>query len=103
MKPGDLFPVNDSDFHYQLPPGLKAGTLVKLIAFDHGFWTVEANGQRFKVFIIRIESGWEYEFKGRWLSADDPRVIAEKKRTSLRSSPAYSAVNGGCVNPPLTV
>src|SRR5688572_3860917 len=101
MKPGDIFPVNISDFHYQLPPGLNPGTLIKLVAFDHGYWTVEANGEPFKVFIARIESGWEYELKGRWFPADDPSVIAEKERTSLRSSPAYSAIAGGCVNPPL--
>ena len=73
--------MNDSDFHYQLPPTLKAGTLVKLISFDHGYWTVEAEGERFeKIFMVRIESGWEYELKGRWLDQHDPRIIAAKKR-----------------------
>lgn len=81
-KPSDVFPVNDLDFHYQLPPGLKAGTLVKLIEFSHGYWTVEtADGQRFeKIFTGRIESGWLYELNGRWLEADDPVVVAAKKR-----------------------
>ena len=54
---GDVLPVNDSDFHYQLPPGLKAGTLVKLISFDSGYWVVEADGQQFKIFMMRVESG----------------------------------------------
>ncbi len=87
-KPGDVLAVNDEGSHYPLPPGLKAGTLVKLVSFDHGYWTVEADGQQFKVFMTRIESGWQYELNGRWLEADDPRVIAAKKCESLRSSPA---------------
>ena len=37
MKPGDVFPVHNS-FSYALPKGLKEGTLVKLIVFDHGYW-----------------------------------------------------------------
>jgi hypothetical protein len=102
-KVGDVLPVNDSDFHYQLPPGLKAGTLVKLLAFDAGFWTVEADGQQFSVFLTRIESGWEYELNGRWLPADDLRVIATRAESTLRDSPAYSVVDGACVNPPLPV
>jgi hypothetical protein len=86
-KPGDIFPVNNSNFHYELPPGLAAGTLVKLISFDHGYWTVEAQGQTFhNVFMTRIESGWLYELNGRWLDENDPRVIAAKKRASSRLS-----------------
>ena len=78
-KPGDVFPVNDDANHYALPPGLKAGTLVKLVAFDRGFWTVEADGKQFEVFLTRIESGWLYELNGRWLDENDPRVIAVKR------------------------
>ena len=65
FKPGDVLPVNDDGSHYQLPPGLKKGTMVKLIEFDHGYWTVEADGQQFKVFMMRVESGWLYELNGR--------------------------------------
>ena len=74
---------------------------MKLIAFDHGYWTVEAGGKQYKVFCTLVEAGFLYELSGRWLPEDDPRVIAE--RTSLTDSPAYSSVNGGCVNPPLQV
>jgi hypothetical protein len=80
-KPGDVLPVNDSDFHYQLPPRLKAGTLVKLLAFERGFWTVEADGRVFEVFLTRVETGWEYEWRGRWLDENDSRVTTEKKIT----------------------
>ena len=56
-KAGDVLPVNNSDYHYQLPSGLKAGTLVRLLAFDHGYWTVEADGPQ-------------------WLEQNDQRLIA---------------------------
>ena len=72
-----------------------------MISFDHGYWTVEAEGRTFTVFLTQVESGWLYELRGRWLDENDPRVIAEKKEMSLRSSPAYSCVNGACVDPPL--
>ena len=101
-KPGDVFPVRGG-YPYELPEWVKAGTLAKLISFDHGYWTVEVDGRTFKVFITQVESGWLYELKGRWLEADDPRVIAMKEQTSLRSSPAYSSISGGWVNPPLPV
>jgi hypothetical protein len=32
----------------------------------------------FQIFMVRVESGWLYELNGRWLEADDPRVIAER-------------------------
>jgi len=39
------------------------------------YWTVEANGRQFhQVFLLSIESGWQYELNGRWLDADDPRL-----------------------------
>jgi hypothetical protein len=79
QKPGDAFPVKDA-YHYALPNGLKDGTLVTLLSFDHGYWTVEAGRQQFKVFMTAINSGMEYLLNGRWLPADDPRVIAELKR-----------------------
>ena len=58
--------------------------------------------QTFKVFLTQVESGWLFELNGRWLEADDPRVIAMKEQTSLRSSPAFSSVTGG-LDPPLPV
>ena len=69
-RAGEVLPVSDSNFHYQLPAGLAAGTLVKLISFDRGYWTVEAEGREYRVFMARIDSGWEYEVKGRWVAKD---------------------------------
>jgi hypothetical protein len=99
QNPGDVFPVNGSDFHYQLPLGLKAGTLVKLLEFDHGYWKVETmDGQRFRnIFSGRIESGWLYELNGRWLDETDSRIIAAKKAAQARVS--YSHVVSTSVPP----
>ena len=38
-KPGGVMAVNDDANHYPLPPGLKAGTLFRLLEFDHGYWS----------------------------------------------------------------
>ncbi len=34
---------------YLLPPGLKKGDVVTVLAFDHGYYTVENGGQRFAI------------------------------------------------------
>lgn len=64
--------VSDS-YHYPLPEGLKAGTRVKLVAFDHGYWTVEVEGRQFIVFSARVDTGFEYELGGRWVAEEDVR------------------------------
>ena len=87
-KPGDVLPVTDS-YHYALPPGLHPGTVVKLIHFDCGYWIVEVNGEQFTVFQTRINSGFEYEWRGRWLPESDPRVQAMLGRETLKGSAAY--------------
>ena len=61
---GDVLPVADS-YHYPLPHGLAPGTLVKLIAHDHGYWIVEANGEHYSVFQSLVDGGFEYEIQGR--------------------------------------
>ena len=60
-------------YHYPLPRGLKAGTLVKMVSFDHGYWIVEANGEHFTVYMTSVHAGFEYELKGRWYPAEDSR------------------------------
>jgi hypothetical protein len=64
-KPGDILPVRKS-YHYPLPHGLSEGTHVKLIAHDHGYWIVEANHERYRVFQSLVDSGFEYEIGRRW-------------------------------------
>jgi hypothetical protein len=95
-----MFPVRDSN-HYALPPGLPAGTLVKLIHHDYGYWIVEANGEQYTVFKTLVDAGFEYEFKGRWYPAQDPRLLAIRQRETLKDSPAYSCAEGCSVIPPL--
>ena len=65
-RPGQVLPVED-DYHYPLPAGLKTGDVVRLVAFDHGYWTVEKDGQQFRVFMCCVQSGFEYEIGGRWV------------------------------------
>ena len=78
-RTGDSYPVKHCH-SFPLPPGLAEGTIVKLISFDRGFWTVDTKGKRFeKVFTSSVESGWLYELAGRWLDEKDPEVIAFKK------------------------
>lgn len=79
MKPGDVYPIKTGD-PYDLPDGIPSGTLVKLLSFDQGYWTVEAEGRQFKVFHMHIECAWLYEVNGCWLDENDPRVIAERER-----------------------
>jgi hypothetical protein len=67
-------PVRDS-YHYPLPDGLREGMLVRLIKFDHGYWTVRHDGEDFVVFTAQVDSGFEYEWQGRWLPATHPAVI----------------------------
>ena len=99
-KPGDVFPVRDS-YHYPLPKGLAAGTLVKLIHHAAGYWIVEANGEQFTVFKTLVDSGFEYDLKGQWYPEEDPRIQAVRAATTLANQPAFSCVSGGCLNPPI--
>jgi hypothetical protein len=41
---------------YPLRDGLKPGDVVKLLSFDHGYWTVEREGDglRSEIFIVNI-------------------------------------------------
>ena len=55
MRPGDLVTLRPVSFGYPLPDDLPEGSLVRLIAFDRGFWTVEANGKRWNVFMRCVE------------------------------------------------
>ena len=86
-KPGDYWPVRNS-YHYPLPPGLEDGTLVKLLSFDHGYWTAEVNGKQYVVFGPLVDAGYLYEVNGGWLAADDPRVMARKSEEMLLNPPA---------------
>ena len=88
-------------YHYPLPRGLAAGTRVKLMDYDHGYWTVEACGELYRVFGPLVDAGFEYELNGRWYPATDPGVMARKKEETLMKSRAYSCVAGECVNPPV--
>lgn len=78
-RTGESYPVKQCH-SYPLPPGLAEGTIVKLVSFDRGFWSVDAKGKRFeKVFVSSVDCGWLYELNGRWLDEEDPEIIAVRK------------------------
>ena len=45
---------------------------MKLLEFEQGYWKVEFEGKIFKVFMARIQTGFEYEYMGRWFPEGDP-------------------------------
>lgn len=52
---------------YPLPPGWTDGQPVKVVAFDHGWVTVEGEaGKRADVFIACIDAGWMEMVDGKW-------------------------------------
>lgn len=86
MKAGDVVKVTNG-FDYPLPPGLQDGDTVKLVAFDHGYWTVEKDGRKFLVYLSRLDPGFEYELGGRWLRASDWRAKAMREATCAIPNP----------------
>ena len=98
-RAGEVYPVQQS-YHYPLPRGLEPGTLVKLMAHDHGYWIVEANGERYRVFQSLVCSGFDYEIGGRWYPADHSAVIARMREEKLVRFRPFGVCREG-VNPPV--
>jgi hypothetical protein len=72
-----------------LPTGLASGTLVKILAFDHGYAEVEYVGRKFNVFMTYLDAGRGYQVGGqRWLDQNHPLVLAvrqwEKRQQAKR-------------------
>ena len=51
---GKSVTVKDCPFGYSLPPGLSPGDRVKVLGFDHGYYTVDRNGERFEIFLTNV-------------------------------------------------
>lgn len=96
-KPGDVLPIKGG-YPYELPAWVKNGAPARLISFDHGYWTVEAEGRTFKVYLTQVESGWLYELNGRWLDENHPRVVAV--RTAARATSPAPESNPSVHPPP---
>lgn len=79
-SPGDIVPVRDS-YHYPLPTGLPSGSKVKLITYEAGYWIVEHNSAHFTVFATLLDTGFEYEHKGRWYPPDHPLIASARAQT----------------------
>jgi hypothetical protein len=49
-RPGDIVAVRPIFGGYSLPEALPEGTKVKLLSFDYGYWDVEYNGKKYRIF-----------------------------------------------------
>ena len=53
-QPGAWVTVKDCPSGYSLPAGLIDGDSVKVLNFDHGYYTVEKDGGRFEIFLANV-------------------------------------------------
>jgi putative SOS response-associated peptidase YedK len=79
-QPGQIVRVHHCEHAYRLPDGLEPGTAVKLLSFEPGAWTVEANGQRWSVSMTCVEPGEELFVAGQWWHESHPMAQQEKAR-----------------------
>ena len=56
---GKQYPVINIFGGYRLPAELPEGSIVKLLSFDHGYWTVDHQGRQFTLFMACIDTGWQ--------------------------------------------
>jgi putative SOS response-associated peptidase YedK len=92
-QPGQIVRVHHCEHAYRLPDGLETGAQVKLISFEPGAWTVDANGRRWSVSMTCIDPGAECFVAGQWWHASHPMVQAEIGRLkSFTKSSSKSAV-----------
>lgn len=98
VRAGEVVTVTNGS-HYPLANGLQDGDRVRLVSFDHGYWTVEKEGSFYSVFLCRIDPGWEYELGGRWVPETDWRVKALNEMRAPLGAKAEACVNGAIVWP----
>lgn len=81
MRPGNVVAVKDVPGGYPLPPGLREGSRVKLLAFQHGYWEVEFEGRRFTLYLSNLAPGMEYQAQPNvWLDENHPRIRTTRGR-----------------------
>ena len=79
-QPGQTVRVHHCENSYRLPHGLEPGTAVRLLSFEPGTWTVEANGRQWRVSMTCIEPGEECFVAGDWFHESHPIARQEKGR-----------------------
>ena len=77
---GQVVRVHHCERAYNLPEGLEPGTTVKLLKWDAGWWTVEADGRRWDVSMTCVNPGEVCYVAGEWLHESHPRVEHELRR-----------------------
>jgi hypothetical protein len=53
-RPDSIAKIRDCPNGYPLPQGLNPGDVVRIMAFDHGYYTVEKDGRSFDIFIVNM-------------------------------------------------
>lgn len=77
-KIGDVRKVKPVEFGYPLPAGLLEGTTVKLVSFDHGYFTVIApDGNEYEIHMMCVCHPEEFLLDGRWWAEDHPKIRSE--------------------------
>jgi hypothetical protein len=79
-QPGQLVRVQHCPHAYRLPEGLKPGTVVKLLSWHSGGWTLEANGRRWNISMTNVDPGDECSVAGEWRYESDGMVKRELAR-----------------------
>jgi hypothetical protein len=54
LKPGTVVRVRDCPNGYPLPAGLRPGEIVRITAFDGGYYTVEKPGRVYNIFLTNV-------------------------------------------------
>jgi hypothetical protein len=72
FRMGQTVKLRDSGEHgagnaYPLPDGWHDGDQVTILAFDHGWATVQdAAGRQTQVFLVNLDTGWQEQTNGKW-------------------------------------
>ena len=81
-QPGQLVRVQHCPHAYRLTEELKPGTLVRLVAWQTGQWTVEANGTLWNVPMTYVDPGQEIFVAGEWRHESHPLAAQQQKHLS---------------------
>lgn len=78
--PGQVVRVHHCEHAYRLPDGLEPGTLVRLLKWRTGYWTVAANDRQWEVSKTNIDPGQDFLVADQWLHESHPLAQQELAR-----------------------
>lgn len=71
-KIGQVVPLKQCEFGYQLPSDLEPGTLATVLGFEPGRVIVRIGNAERNLAIQNIDAGHEYQLGGRWYDETHP-------------------------------